>query len=140
MLKKKVVVRYLNGEILKGWVEEFNPERHSFILYPLVEYSSEESLTIDFSPLKAVFFVKDFFGHKDYQKVRAFEERFKVTPSQRKVVIVFKDKEELYGTCYNFRRYQDGFFVFPLDPQDNSERIFVVRSAIEKIKIVDKKI
>ncbi len=135
MLKKKVVVKYKNGEIIKGWVEDFSPERHFFTLYPLMEYSSKETLNLVFAPLKAIFFVKDFFGNKDYQKVRNFDdERFKVTPSQKKVVIFFEDGEEIYGTCYNFGRYEDGFFVFPLDPEDNNERIFVVRKAIVKIK------
>ncbi|GAB4113489.1 MAG: hypothetical protein Kow00103_05570 [Candidatus Caldatribacteriota bacterium] len=138
MLKKKVVVKYRSGEIIKGWVEEFAPERHFFILYPLIEYSSKETLTIDFASLKAVFFVKDFFGNKNYQSVKAFDDKkFKVTPSQRKVVIVFEDGEEIYGTCYNFGRYEDGFFVFPIDPEDNNERIFVVRKAIIKIKTND---
>ncbi len=41
MLKKKAVVRYPNGEIIKGWVEEFKPERESFSLFPLIEYSEE---------------------------------------------------------------------------------------------------
>ena len=31
MLKKKVVVKYKDGRILKGWIEEFKPQRESFI-------------------------------------------------------------------------------------------------------------
>ncbi|MGB6369850.1 MAG: hypothetical protein WBF68_02290, partial [Atribacterota bacterium] len=64
MLKKKAVVKYQNGEVIKGWVEELRPDRESFILFPLIEYSEEESLEIKFSSLKAVFFVRDFIGDK----------------------------------------------------------------------------
>ena len=70
MLKKKAVARYQNGEIIKGWVEEFKPEQESFILFPLIEYSEEERIEIKYSSLKAVFFVKDFIGDKDYKKVK----------------------------------------------------------------------
>ena len=135
MLKKKAVVKYHNGDIIKGWVEEFKPERESFFLFPLIGYSEEERMEIDFNSLKAVFFVKDFTGDKNYKKVRTFNIDFKITPSQRKLIVNFIDGEHLYGTSYNYGRYEIGFFVYPIDPKDNSERIFVVRKAIEKIHL-----
>ena len=136
MLKKKVVVKYQNGDIVKGWVEEFKPERESFILFPLIEYSEEERMEIKFSPLKAVFFVKDFIGNKDYKKVRTFNIDIKITPSQRKLIINFKDGENLYGTSHNYGRFKMGFFVYPIDPKDNNERIFVVRTATDSISLM----
>jgi len=136
MLKKKVVVKYQNDDIIKGWVEEYKPERESFILFPLIEYSEEERMEIKYSSLKAVFFVKDFIGNKDYKKVRTFNIDIKVTPSQRKLIVNFKDGEHLYGTSHGYGRYKVGFFIYPIDPKDNSERIFVVREAIEKIRLM----
>ena len=136
MLKKKAVVKYQNGDIIKGWVEEFKPERESFILFPLIEYSEEERIEIKFSPLKAVFFVKDFIGNKDYKKVRTFDVDIKITPSQRKLIVNFKDGEHLYGTSHSYGRYKVGFFMYPIDPKDNSERIFVVHSAADSISLM----
>jgi hypothetical protein len=136
MLKKKAVVKYQNGEIIKGWVEEFKPDRDSFILFPFIEYSEEENLEIKFSSLKAVFFVKDFIGNKDYKKVRTFNVDYKITPSQRKLIVNFLDGEHLYGTSHSYSRYEVGFFIYPIDPKDNSERIFVVRKAIESIRLM----
>jgi small nuclear ribonucleoprotein (snRNP)-like protein len=136
MLKKKVVVKYQNGEIIKGWVEDFQPGRNYFILYPLIEYSEEERLEINFDSLKAVFFVKDFIGDQNYKKVRTFDVEFKITPSQRKLIVNFKDGENLYGTSHGYGRYKVGFFVYPVDPKDNSDRIFVVHSAVESIRLV----
>ncbi len=135
MLKKKAVVKYQNGEIIKGWVEEFKPERESFFLFPLIGYSEEERMEIDFNSLKAVFFVKDFTGDKNYKKVRTFNIDFKITPSQRKLIVDFINGEHLYGTSHSYGRYKVGFFVYPIDLKDNSERIFVVRKAIEKIHL-----
>ena len=136
MLKKKAVVKYRNGEIIKGWVEEFRPDRDFFILYPLIEYSEEERIEINFSSLKAVFFVKDFIGNKDHKKVRIFNVASKITPSQHKLIVNFKNGEHLYGTSHSYGRYKVGFFVFPIDPKDNNERIFVVRKAIENIRLM----
>ena len=136
MLKKKAVVKYQNGEIIKGWVEELRPDRESFILFPLIEYSEEERMEIDFNSLKAVFFVKDFIGDKNYKKVRNFNFDLKITPSQRKLIVNFKDGEHLYGTSHSYGRYKVGFFVYPVDPKDNSERIFVVHSAVESVRLM----
>ena len=136
MLKKKAVVRYQNGEIIKGWVEDFRPDRESFILFPLIEYSEEERMEIKFSSLKAVFFVKDFIGNKNYKKVRTFNGDYKITPSQRKLIVNFKDGEHLYGTSHSYGRYKVGFFVYPIDPKNNSERIFAVNSAVESVRLM----
>jgi len=136
MIKKKAVVKYKDGNIIKGWIEEFKPQRESFILYPLVEYSSEDRLVIDFGLLKAVFFVKSFAGDKDYKKVRNFNVDVSITPTQRKLIVNFKDEENLYGTCLAYGRFKKGFFVFPIDPKDNSERIFVVHSSIKKVRLM----
>ncbi len=136
MLKKKVVAKYKNGDIVKGWIEEFKPERESFILFPLIEYTKEEKVEIELSSLKAVFFVKDFTGNKDYRKIRTFKVDFKITPSQRKLIINFKDGEKLYGTSHNYGRFKMGFFVYPIDPKDNNQRIFVVRTATDSIRLM----
>jgi hypothetical protein len=136
MLKKKAVVKHQNKEIIKGWVEEFKPERESFILFPLIEYSEEERMEIKFSSLKAVFFVKDFIGDKNYKKVRTFDVDLKITPSQRKLIVNFKDGEHLYGTSHSYGRYKVGFFMYPVDLKDNSERIFVIHSAVESVRLM----
>jgi len=136
MLKKKAVVKYQNGEIIKGWVENFKPDRQSFILFPLIEYSEEERMEIDFNSLKAVFFVKDFIGDKDYKKVRTFNVVLKITPSQRKLIVNFVDGEHIYGTSHSYGKYKVGFFVYPIDPKDNSDRMFVIHKAIESIRLM----
>ena len=136
MLKKKVVVKYEDGKIIKGWIADFRPDRETFILHPLIEYSEEERLDINFDSLKAVFFVKDFAGDKNYKKVRKFDVKTKVTPGQRKLIVKFKDGENLYGTSHSYGRYKIGFFVYPIDPKDNNERIFVIHSAVESLRLM----
>ena len=136
MRKRKIVAKYQNGEITKGWIADFRPDRDSFTFFPLIEYSEEEMLEIKFSSLKAVFFVKDFAGNKNYKKVRKFDVKTKVTPGQRKLIVKFKDGENLYGTSHSYGRYKIGFFVYPIDPKDNNERIFVIHSAVESLRLI----
>ena len=136
MHKKKAVVKYQNEKILKGWIEDFRLDRESFILIPLIEYSEEERMEINFNSLKAVFFVKDFIGDKNYKKVRTFNVDLLITPSQRKLIVNFVDGEHLYGTSHSYGRYKVGFFVYPVDPKDNSERIFVVQSAVVSVRLM----
>jgi len=136
MHKKKAVVKYQNGEIIKGWVEDFRLDRESFILFPLIEYSQEDRMEIKFESLKAVFLVKDFIGDKNYKKVRTFNVDLIITPSQRKLIVNFLDGEHLYGTSHNYGRYKVGFFIYPVDPKDNSERIFIVQSAVESVRLM----
>jgi len=136
MLKKKAVVKYKNGEIIKGWIKDFQPDRESFVLFLLIEYSEEKRMEINFDSLKAVFFVKNFIGDKNYKKVRTFNVDLKIIPSQRKLIVNFLDGEHLYGTSHSYGRYKVGFFVYPVDPKDNSERIFVVHKAIESVRLM----
>jgi len=136
MLKKKAVVKYQNGEIIKGWIEDFRPDRESFVLFPLIEYSEEKRIQIKFSSLKAVFFIKDFTGDKDYKKVRTFNIDLKITPSQRKLIVNFLDGEHLYGSSHSYSRYKKGFFIYPVDPKDNSNRIFVAHKAVKSVDLM----
>ena len=136
MVRNKIVVKFKNGEIIKGWTGDFRPDKDFFHLYPLKEYSDEDAMEIQLSSLKAVFFVKDLAGNKNYKKVRTFKGRPKVTPSQRKIVVFFKDGENLYGTSHSYGPNRKGFFVYPIDPKDNNERIFVLQSAVESIHLM----
>lgn len=134
MALNKIVVKFQNGEIIKGWTTDFNVNKDSFYLRPLEEYGNKP-LEITISSLKAIFFVKDFIGNKDYKKVRTFEGQPTITPSQRKIIVNFEDGEHLYGTCHSFNKNRKGVFVYPIDPEDNNERIFAVHSAIESIHL-----
>jgi hypothetical protein len=130
----KVVLKDKNGTIIKGWVDNFNPNREIFFLHPLKEYSDKEKLNITLQNLKAIFFVKDFIGNKDYQKVRSFENFNFSTPSQRPVIVYFHDGEKIFGTTYSYNPTKTGFFVYPVDREDNSIRIFAINSAVEKVE------
>jgi small nuclear ribonucleoprotein (snRNP)-like protein len=131
---QKVVIKYQDGTIIKGWLNNFNPNREVFFVNPLKEYSDKDKLDINMQNLKAIFFVKDFVGDKNYQKVRSFEYYNIDTPSQRRIIVHFKDGEDIYGTSYSYNPTKIGFFVYPIGHMDNNIRIFAINSAVENVE------
>lgn len=133
----KVVIKYQGGKIIKGWLNNFNPNREIFFVNPLKEYSDNLKVDVNIQDLKAIFFVKDFVGDKDYQKVRSFKNYYKSSPSERWIIVHFKDGEDLYGTSYSYNPTKAGFFIYPIDPMDNNIRIFAVNSAVKNVEFPD---
>ncbi len=138
MLGKKIVIKYNNGNIMKGYTTDFNPAEDFFHLYPVeedFETAKEEKIKINVNDLKAIFFVKTFLGNKGYKKVRTFNGYETGPLPQRRIIIVFKDGENFYGTTYSYSPDRSGFFAFPIDPQDNNDRVFIPKTALEKVHV-----
>jgi hypothetical protein len=124
---------YFTG-VVENQVSNSRPDKEIFHLHPQEEYG-KDILEVNISSLKAIFFVKDFQGNKDYKKVRTFEGQPKGVPSQRKIIVIFKDGENFYGTCHSYDPERKGFFVYPIDPKDNNDRVFVVTPAVNSVKL-----
>ena len=134
MISNKMVVKYKDGKIVKGWSTDFGPNKEIFHLH-LLEENGKDTLEIEISSLKAVFFVKDYKGNKYYEKIRTFEGSPKGTPTERKIVIIFKDGENFYGTTHSYNSERKGFYVYPIDPKDNNDRVFVINPAVNSVKL-----
>ena len=140
MLGRKVVVKFKDGKILKGWTANISPNKEVFYLYKhkeLREKDKEDIIEVKLSSLRAVFFVKSHKGNKDYKKVRTFKDQPKVTPSQRKIIVTCKDGEKIYGTTLGYNPNKKGFFIFPIDPKDNNERIFISQVVVESVELLE---
>jgi hypothetical protein len=82
--------------------------------------------SVPLGELKAIFFVKEFTGNPDYHPTPEF-----VAGSPRAgrpVQVTFDDGETLRGKVLNIAEDRPGFFLFPADPKDNNNKVFVVRS------------
>ena len=64
MIQNKIVVRYQNGEILKGQTSDFLPTKSIFHLSLIDVPPGSPSLEVHLSGVKAIFFVKDFAGDR----------------------------------------------------------------------------
>lgn len=140
MFGKKVVVKFKDGKILKGWTENISPKKEAFHLYKTKEFREKDKddiVEIKLSSLKVVFFVKSHKGNKNYKKVRTFEGQPKITPSQRKIIVTCNGDEKIYGTTLGYNPNKKGFFVYPIDPKDNNERIFIIQESVKNVELLE---
>jgi hypothetical protein len=124
----KVVIRYADGHIIKGFTNDFFPNKPQFHIRP---DGSEQTVDVLLRNLKAVFFVKEFGGDPSHKKVNFFAEGQR--PQGRKVEVRFRDGEVMAGTTLGFDPARPGFFLTPADPQSNNLRVFVVSNGVEKV-------
>ncbi len=129
-----VVVRYLDGRVIKGTTFDFSPTKPVFHIQ---QAGGEGVSEVDIKDLKAVFFVKDLEGKPDYAERKVIPEepkRGKGVP----IAVLFKDGELLAGYTLGYNPGGQGFFVIPLDPDSNNIRIYVVRSSVDDVKTGEK--
>ncbi len=125
----KIVVHFTDGGLIKGFSNDFFPNKEQF---HLTEHSSDEIIDIDVSDLKAIFFVKDFEGKPDYQERKGFLDDQNI--QGRKVRVIFQDGEAIVGSVLGYDPKRTGFFVIPADPESNNSRIFVVVAATTDVE------
>jgi len=121
-MENKVVARYLDGRVLKGTTSNFAPMRDHFHVVDLAGGRHEVFLR----DLKALFFVKTFEGKSGYRERRQFGDE---NVYGRKVRCAFDDGEVIVGYTQGYDANRPGFFVTPVDPESNNERVFVINSA-----------
>jgi PilZ domain len=125
-----IVVRYLDGRLLKGFTRDFLASRGAVDLWPSQNPSVDSRVSVPFGQLKAVFFVRNLDGDPNY-----VEPQTSATPTAgRKVAVTFVDGEELTGFTLTYQPGAVGFFVQPLDPRNNNVRVFVVSQAIRHVR------
>jgi hypothetical protein len=128
MIDNKVIARFRDNTILKGKTRDFFPNKNQFHL----EEINGEIVGIKVEDLKAVFFVKDYEGNKEYQHEYGDE----IASGGRKMKVRFFDGETVIGYTLGYSSDRQGFYMTPADLQGNNERIFVVQSATEKVEFL----
>ncbi len=129
----KVVARYVNGKRVKGFSQDFFPNKDRFHIYPPSKPSGDAAEVL-VKELKAIFFVQDFVGNYLYNERKKYTEGEK--PSGRKVEVTFADGEILVGSTLGYESSRPGFFLFPADPKSNNIRVFAVTSAVKKVRFL----
>jgi hypothetical protein len=126
----KVIARYWDGLLLRGFTNDFHASR------PHLHLSSHptagNAAFVPLSQLKALFFVRDFNGNPRHVEERQFIQR----PQGRKIEVTFRDGEVLVGSTLNYRPDGQGFFVQPADARSNNLRVFVTHAAIRHRRFV----
>ena len=131
MERVKVVVRYAAGDLIKGFTQDFFPNKESFHIFQ-ADQSPGKPIEVLVRDLKAIFVVRDFMGNSRYNEQKRFMEGDKI--SGKRVEVSFADGEVMVGSTLGYDRNRPGFFIFPADPNSNNIRVFAVSSAIREIR------
>jgi hypothetical protein len=137
MEQAKIVARFTDGRVLKGYSSDFAPDRPRFHLALTrgpgepAGASGDRAVEVPMPALKALFFVRDFAGDARYQEQKRFDE---LDGRQgRKVAVTFADGEVLIGYTVAYDPRRPGFFLYPADPRSNNLRVFAVARAVRAV-------
>ena len=126
--QRKVVARYLNGRLVKGYTFDFGPAQPRFHIFAEPSPTGLSTL-IQVHELKALFFVRDFAGDPGRQDGQ------QLPPGEpgRHVEVRFRDGEVMVGTIEGGSTSDPGFFLVPADPGSNNLRVYVVAAATRAV-------
>lgn len=134
MDKRKVIVRRLDGEIIKGYMDSRPDlsEGDTINVYSL----TEELIRIPKKEMKALFFVRKFSGNREYSEVKFFESQPRIDGLW--VRLRFQDNEAIEGIITNSVRFlvDDGFYLRPPDPNSNNRLVFVLKIALRDFTVL----
>lgn len=126
----KLVVRFLDGRLLKGFSQDFHISRAHFHVAPSHDAAGGKPVLVAVAELKAVFFVRDFSGNAEYVGQDSPEE----PRGGRRIEVTFTDNEVLVGTTLNYRPGGQNFFITPLDPGGNNIRVLVPGGSVRSVR------
>jgi hypothetical protein len=131
----RVVVALLDGKRERGFVYNFSPNAPSFNLFPSESADPRFASLVELRNAKAMFFVRTYEGNRARReagrKAPVDPKKFRVRGHKMK--ITFNDGEEMFASSENYNPTRLGFFVYPLDPESNNLRIFVVNENVRQV-------
>jgi len=132
MERSKIVMRFADGRVLKGYTEDFIPDSPTFHFTKKDPKISGEPLEVLVEDLKGIFFVRDFQGNPKSREPQKIPEGMKLIG--RKIEVTFKDKEVMVGSTLDYNPQRKGFFLFPINRHSNNNMIFVVSRAVLNVR------
>ncbi|RPH59524.1 MAG: PilZ domain-containing protein [Acidobacteria bacterium] len=128
----KVVVRYLDGELIRGFSYDFHPTHQQFCVWPTIDAEPNQRRVVALAHLKAVFFVRELEGDPTYNERKSFDRPM----TGRRLEVTFLDGEVLVGSTMNYQPHGPGFFLLPADPGSNNIRTFVVSGSTRHVRFL----
>jgi hypothetical protein len=127
--QRKVVARYVDGRLVKGYTFDFGPGHSRFRVFAKPS-ASGESTQVFVRDLKALFFVRDLAGDPARQDGQEFPPG---ETADAHVEVRFLDGEVMVGTVEGSTRDTPGFFLIPADQGSNNLRLYVLTAATRAI-------
>jgi hypothetical protein len=128
---KKVIVRKMDRDSVNGYVTA------AFVSEGKLELMNTAGnvVTLDLHDVKGVYFVREF-GDTETLTRKTFTSRPRTEGLW--VRLRFRDNEVIEGMMPNdlLQDGAEGFSIIPPDPQSNTQRIFVPRSALAEMTVI----
>jgi len=128
--RRKVVARYVDGRLVKGYTFDFVLSQPRFHVFTQSN-ASGPSTQVLVRELKALFFVRDLVGNPARHDGQEFPSGD--AASGRHVEVRFRDGEVMIGTADSPTTDALGFFLVPADPESNNLRVYVVAAATRAV-------
>lgn len=126
---KRLVVRYPDGRVLKGYNTEFVPAQGQVHVWMKPDRPDVTRITVPLDHLKALFFVYDLAGNPSH----VVRDGADAAEPGRRVDVTFLDGETLAGTTLNYSPKAIGFFVAPVESRGNNLQIFAIAKAVRHV-------
>jgi hypothetical protein len=133
--RNRIVVHFKDGRLLKGYTHDFTPVKELFHITSELENDQGKIYEVFCPHLKAIFFVKTLNGNAEYKEKKRFEEVDMSGLRGIKIKVEFNDGEVLRGISLGYSKTRKGFFVIPVDPKSNNERVYVIANAVRDVKL-----
>lgn len=143
MDEEQVVLKFLDGTIIKGYLRDFSEKSDEL---KLQEPGAMAVRTVKSDLLKAIFFVKSFEGNRQYNEKKTYGIR---KPHGHRTFIKFVDGEDLVGFLESEMPWDKGFFLshhtinnlkgfflLPADEGSNNIRVFIFVHAVKDLTVV----
>ena len=134
MPANKIVARYNDGRVLKGFTTSFSPNAPHFFLTPAEDGPAAKPVTVEMARLKAVFFVRDFAGNPGRRDRQHFVSNQAYQGCE--IQVEFNDGEVMVGSTPGYGPEMPGFFIFPADTDSNTLKVFAVASSVRKVELL----
>ena len=131
----RVVAHFKSGKLLKGYTQDFSPDKDIFTLVSEQKQDMGQTYQVRIAELKAIFFVRALEGNIFYREKKRFKEVNMSHLHGIGIRLHFKDGEVIRGSSFDYAIGKKAFFVTPVDPESNNERIYVVVDALKDIKV-----
>jgi hypothetical protein len=125
----EVVLRFRDGNLSRCVLtREFTPLDFAVEARTVVG----ESLRVNISELKAVFFLKDPRRREAEMQLGTATDD---VPAGAPARVEFFDGEIVHGVVQEYRMEDSGFFLYPTSSESNNELVFVVARAINTLSL-----
>jgi hypothetical protein len=130
-----VIAHFKTGKLLKGYTDDFVPSHETFRLRSAYGRDKENTYEVRINDLKALFFVKTLAGNKNYAEKKHFHDVTGCNLQGIKIKAEFTDGEIIRGTSFDYGKNFNGFYIIPIDPLSNNEKVYVVADSTRHIAI-----